>query len=251
MNTIHIAIRELDKKVVDTSKLAETVKANKEQTDQTINALQKTIGTLETKAKENENLKSQLDQVKGQLQKAEEASKAQAKDITGLKANLNKSAEAAQKAKEILKQLADQDKELKDALKSLQETVKKNKADQDNQMKRIEADMTHPSSQSQGDKGSVQVDQTGQVSVTKPLTAPTDHQKGNPTEQQAQSTQKNEKKPGEKKEGKDKSLDRSNEGKGKSLPKTGLTSMGAVIGRLGTLISSIGGFFFYKNKKKG
>lgn len=41
MNTIHIAIRELDKKVVDTSKLAETVKANKEQTDQTINALQK------------------------------------------------------------------------------------------------------------------------------------------------------------------------------------------------------------------
>ncbi|KXB34256.1 LPXTG-motif protein cell wall anchor domain protein, partial [Aerococcus christensenii] len=48
-----------------------------------------------------------------------------------------------------------------------------------------------------------------------------------------------------------KSLDRSNEGKGKSLPKTGLTSMGAVIGGLGTLISSIGGFFFYKNKKKG
>ena len=186
MNTIHIAIRELDKKVVDTSKLAETVKANKEQTDQTINALQKTIGTLETKAKENENLKSQLDQVKGQLQKAEEASKAQAKDITSLKANLSQSAEAAQKAKETLKQLADQDKELKDALKSLQETVKKNKADQDNQMKRIEADMTHPSSQSQGDKGSVQVDQTGQVSVTKPLTAPTDHQKENTTEPQAQ-----------------------------------------------------------------
>lgn len=63
----------------------------------------KTIGTLETKAKENENLKSQLDQVKGQLQKAEEASKAQAKDITSLKANLSQSAEAAQKAKETLK----------------------------------------------------------------------------------------------------------------------------------------------------
>ncbi|KXB33703.1 LPXTG-motif protein cell wall anchor domain protein, partial [Aerococcus christensenii] len=94
-------------------------------------------------------------------------------------------------------------------------------------------------------------DQTGQVSVTKPLTAPTDHQKENTTEPQAQSTQKNEKKSGEKKEGKDRSLDRSNEGKGKSLPKTGLTSMGAVIGGLGTLISSIGGFFFYKNKKKG
>ncbi|MDK8233495.1 LPXTG cell wall anchor domain-containing protein, partial [Aerococcus christensenii] len=180
------------------------------------------------------------------LQKAEEASKAQAKDITSLKANLSQSAEAAQKAKETLKQLADQDKELKDALKSLQETVKKNKADQDNQMKRIEADMTHPSSQSQGDKGSVQVDQTGQVSVTKP----TDHQKENTTEKN-QSTQKTEKKSGEKKEGKDKSLDRSNEGKGKSLPKTGLTSMGAVIGGLGTWMSSIGGFFFYKNKKKG
>ena len=190
---------------------------------------------MEALTQENEQLKKQLEEL--------------TKKTEGLQSQLNTcQAEGGEKGKEataLQKELDETKAELEQAKKDLVNSQVSDQAKAE-QVKTLSAKVSEL-------ENKVQAPTIGK-SLTEKLAHLISSEKGDQTNAEENATKEATKetpKAADKVEGKDKSLDQSQEGKGKSLPKTGLTSMGAVIGGLGTLISSIGGFFFYKNKKKG